>query len=132
MRPDVKLQLDLLTDARHRLDAYHSNFICYALEHACNKLTAPLDLDSAAGRAEWDAIGEAASTVHDYVLKGLGRDSAGDARLTVNLWLVEELGAALDPDYGYRKVNDGFTPLLARLAWVDRMIHQLNIDGTLP
>lgn len=98
----VHKAIDLLTEARKLIEQGDEAFICDALRTACP--TTPTSDDPATC---W---------ILNYVADNL------EPFNYFSTWLSYQLNDYLP-----------FATLqLGRLAWIDRMIHQLKLDGTLP
>lgn len=111
-----KVMISLLTRARLLVEIEQEEFICHALDHV-------------AGSSEEGLVTE----MQTYIL---GQLRYGEHRKgTLGGWLYVALYNEVDADYFWQVCPDPVrTELLtlARLAWIDKMIHNLKENGALP
>lgn len=105
---NTQTAIALLQQARILIECGNQHHICYALGSALQDNSLP------------DVV-ETEDQLTDYIL-----DNLGPGNVYFEEWLKRVMTSS-----GVNNTNPGL-PHLARLAWVDRMIHQLQQDGTLP
>lgn len=110
--------LALLRRARHALDTGREEFICHAIDNA-------VDADDEKEQA-------VAVMLRQYIADGL---MIGHRRLTtLSCWVYDTLSGKFGIGYAESwYLGDGVEDreALARLAWVDKMIDNLETKGTL-
>lgn len=103
----IQTAIALLQTARLKIESGSEIWICYALDEAFDDVEANPDLPNAE---------ETCDRLHSYI---------GDQiapRMLLDSWVFREAGVYPDANLVH----------LCRLAWIDRMIHELEVSGTLP